>query len=66
LARANRQRDLLAAWLSGYYNAKRNNKIIDLNTFEDSVSKVQSYCYEEKNFKVPIMKAVETALGGRK
>jgi hypothetical protein len=47
-------------------NAKRNNKIIDLNTFEDSVSKVQSYCYEEKNFKVPIMKAVETVLGGRK
>jgi len=66
LARANRQRDLLAAWLSGYYNAKRNNKIIDLDTFEDNVSKVQSYCYEEKNFKVPIMKAVEQVLGGRK
>ena len=41
------------------YNAKRNNKIIDLDTFEDNVSKVQSYCYEEKNFKVPIMKAVD-------
>ena len=58
--------NLIAAWLSGYYNAKRNNKIIDLDTFEDNVSKVQSYCYEEKNFKVPIMKAVETVLGGRK
>ena len=66
LARANRQRDLLAAWLSGYYNAKRNKTIIDLDTFEDNVSKVRNYCYDDKNFKVTIMKAVEQALGGRK
>ena len=63
LTRANRQRDLVAAWLSGYYNAKRNKTIINLDTFEDSVSKVQNYCYDEKNFKVPIMKAVERVLG---
>jgi HdeA/HdeB family len=55
--------NLIAAWLSGYYNAKRNNKIIDLEALEDNVSKVQNYCYDEKNFKVPIMKAVETVLG---
>jgi acid stress chaperone HdeB len=55
--------NLIAAWLSGYYNAKRNNKIIDLETLEDNVSKVKNYCYDEKNFKVPIMKAVETVLG---
>ena len=55
--------NLIAAWLSGYYNAKRNNKIIDLETLEDNVSKVTNYCYDEKNFKVPIMKAVETVLG---
>jgi hypothetical protein len=53
----------LAAWLSGYYNAKRNNRIIDLETLEDSVSKVKNYCYDEKNFKVPVMKAVERVLG---
>ena len=46
-----------------YYNAKRNNKIIDLESLEDNVSKVKNYCYDEKNFKVPIMKAVETVLG---
>ena len=55
--------NLIAAWLSGYYNAKRNNRIIDLETLEDNVSKVKNYCYDEKNFKVPIMKAVETVLG---
>jgi acid stress chaperone HdeB len=55
--------NLLAAWMSGYYNAKRNNKVIDLETLEDNVSKVQNYCYDEKNFKVPIMTAIQRALG---
>ena len=55
--------NLIAAWLSGYYNAKRNNKIIDLETLEDNVSKVTNYCYDEKNFKVPIMEAIVKVLG---
>ena len=54
---------LIAAWLSGYYNAKRNNRVIDLQTLEESMSKVTNYCSDEKNFKVPVMKAVEQALG---
>jgi hypothetical protein len=29
----------------------------------ENVSKVKTYCYDEKNFKVPIMKAVERVLG---
>jgi HdeA/HdeB family len=56
----------LAAWLSGYYNAKRNNVMVDLQTLEENATKVQNYCYNEKNFKVPVMKAVERVLGGRK
>jgi acid stress chaperone HdeB len=54
---------LIAAWLSGYYNAKRNNKVIDLQTLEENMSKVKNYCSDEKNFKVPVMKAVEQVLG---
>jgi HdeA/HdeB family protein len=54
---------LIAAWLSGYYNAKRNNRMIDLQTFEENMSKVSNYCSDEKNFKVPVMKAVEQVLG---
>src|SRR5262245_3834259 len=57
---------LIASWLSGYYHAKRNNRIIDSESFEDNVSKLTNYCYDEKNFKVPIMKAIEQVLGGRK
>ena len=53
----------LAAWLSGYYNAKRNNRIVDLQALEENMNKVQNYCYDEKNFKVPIMKVVERVLG---
>jgi acid stress chaperone HdeB len=53
-----------AAWLSGYYNAKRNNLIVDLQTLEENATKVQNYCSDEKNFKVPVMKAVERVLGG--
>ena len=53
----------LAAWLSGYYNAKRNNRILNLQAFEENMNKVQNYCSDEKNFKVPIMEAAERVLG---
>ena len=53
----------IAAWLSGYYNAKRNNRVIDLQTLEENMSNVTNYCSDGKNFKVPVMKAVEQVLG---
>ena len=53
----------LAAWISGYYHAKRNNRTLDLQAFEDNMNKVQNYCYDEKNFKVPIMEAIVKVLG---
>jgi acid stress chaperone HdeB len=56
---------LIAAWVSSYYNAKRNNRVIDLQTFEENLSKVTYFCSDEKNFKVPVMKAVEQVLGKR-
>jgi hypothetical protein len=54
---------LIANWLSGYYHAKRNNWIVDSESFENNVNKLNNYCYDEKNFKVPIMEAVERVLG---
>ena len=56
----------IAAWLSGYYNAKRNNRLIDTQALQDNVSKLQNYCYEEKHFKVPVMKAIEEVFGKKK
>jgi len=61
--RAMVSRLLIAAWLSGYHHAKRNTKIIDLESFDNNMSKLTNYCYDEKNFKVPIVEAVETVLG---
>jgi len=58
--------NLIAAWLSGYYSAKRNNQLIDTQVLQDNVSKLQNYCYEEKNFKVPVMKAIENLFGKKK
>ena len=57
---------LIAAWLSGYYNAKRNNRVIDLQMLDDNMSKVKNYCSDEKNFKVPVMNAIENILGKSK
>jgi acid stress chaperone HdeB len=54
---------LIAAWFSGYYCAKRNTRMIDLQTLEENLSKVTNYCSNEKNFKMPVMKAVEQVLG---
>jgi hypothetical protein len=44
------------------YNAKRN-RIIDLQILEENVSKLQNYCYDEKNFKVPVIEQVLDASG---
>ena len=62
-ARSMLSRWLIANWLSGYYHAKRNNSIIQTESFEDNVNKLTNYCYDEKNFGVPIMEAVERVLG---
>ena len=61
--RATLSRWLIAAWLSGYYHAKRNNWIIDTENFENNVNKLNNYYYDEKNFKAPIMEAIVKVLG---
>jgi hypothetical protein len=55
----------VAAWISGYYHAKHNNRTLDLEAFEKNTNKVESYCSDEKNSKVPVMEAVETVLGNK-
>lgn len=50
---------LVAAWLSGYYHAKRNDQLLDLQNFEANLSRLEKFCYQEKNFKVPLLSAVE-------
>jgi hypothetical protein len=55
-----------AAWLSGFYNGKRDNRIIDTQKFEENLSKLEQFCYQGKNSKLPVMQAVEQIFGGGK
>ena len=56
----------IAAWLSGFYNGKRDNRVIDLQNYEASLSKLEQFCYEEKNFRLPVMQAIEKVIGDGK
>lgn len=57
---------LLAAWLSGFYNGRRGNSVLDPQSFQANLNKLQKYCYDEKNFKTPVMEAAENILGDRR
>jgi acid stress chaperone HdeB len=51
----------IAMWLSGYYNGKRGNTILDTQELNANVKKLEGYCI--KNPKTLVMQAVETVLG---
>ena len=45
------------AWMSGYYNAKRHNAMIDIKQLAENSKKVVEFCKE--NPKMTVMKAIE-------
>jgi hypothetical protein len=51
----------IVLWLSGYYNGKRNNLIINLRTINDDEEKVRLYCY--KNLDTTVLDAIKNVLG---
>ena len=51
-------------WLSGYYNGKRNNTIIEPETIKKDEEKVNSYCYQHRE--MTVMDAVKNVLGFEK
>jgi acid stress chaperone HdeB len=51
----------ISIWLSGYYNGKKNNTVLDTQQFKDHAKKVLDYC--ELNIKMNLMEAVEKLLG---
>jgi hypothetical protein len=55
----------VALWLSGYYAGKRGSPAIDLQTFETNADKLESFCRQQKNSKLPVMDALEQALGNK-
>src|SRR5215472_15843033 len=51
----------IVLWLSGYYNGKRNNTIIEPQTIKTNEEKVKSYCY--KHGDTTVMDAIKNVLG---
>ena len=47
----------IAIWLSGYYNGKRRNTIIDTQGFKANTKKLQDYCF--RNPATLVMQATE-------
>ncbi len=52
---------IIAIWLSGFYNGKRNNTVLDTQAMDSKASKVMNYC--GSNLSMAVMQAVETTLG---
>ena len=52
--------DKIAIWLSGYYNGKRGNTVIDTKGLEENSNKLRDYC--RNTSKATAMQAVETLL----
>ena len=57
---------LLAAWLSGFYNGRQGNSLLDTQNFQENLNKLQNFCYDEKNFKTSVMQAAEQVLRARR
>jgi len=51
----------IVLWFSGFYNGKRNNTIIDLQTIKKDEEKVNSYCAQ--NPEATVLDALKKVLG---
>jgi hypothetical protein len=51
----------VANWLSGFYNGKRGNTVIEVESMQKNVHDLERYC--RKNHDMPVMDAAKSALG---
>jgi acid stress chaperone HdeB len=56
--------DYIALWLSGYYNGKRDNTVIDIERLKETAKKVKRECLY--NNQGTVMQAVEKLLSSEK
>ncbi len=54
----------IAIWLSGFYNGKRGNTVLDTQALAANAKKLQDYCIQ--NPKVLVMQAVDTLMASNK
>ena len=51
------RQDIIASWMSGYFNAARNNAVLDTARFEKNKAKVTAYC--KRNRAETLMSAIQ-------
>jgi hypothetical protein len=56
--------DYIALWLSGYYNAKHDNTVVDIQRFKDFATRVKRDCLY--NNQGTVMETVEKLIGSAK
>lgn len=54
----------IAIWLSGYYNGKRGNTVLDVQALQDRLGKLKDYC--RSNYSMTVMQAVENLAASAK
>jgi acid stress chaperone HdeB len=54
----------IAIWLSGFYNGKKNNTVIDTQQFKEHARKLNDLC--QSNIKMTVMEAAEKLLAAVK
>jgi hypothetical protein len=58
--------DAIGIWLGGYYHAKQNNTVVDLNEFKENVKNIRVACRLPENAKLPIMQVIEKSMASQK
>lgn len=53
----------LALWMSGYYQGRKDNPVLNVTAFQTNANRVESFCKQQKNLKMPLMQAIEQVLG---
>jgi hypothetical protein len=53
----------IAFWLSGYYNGKRGNTVLDTQGLTADVQKLRDFCIV--NPQTPVMQAIDKLLGAK-
>jgi acid stress chaperone HdeB len=51
------RQDIVASWMSGYFNAARNNAVLDTSRFEKNKATVTNYC--KRNRAETLMSAIQ-------
>jgi acid stress chaperone HdeB len=53
----------IALWLSGYYNGKRGNTVLDTQGLTADIQRLRDFCIT--NPQLPVMQAVEKLMAGK-